>query len=181
MAWQKILWSSRLVPCGASPSADPSVRLSRTGLLARLIHLQLSVDTDINSRTGQRILFQHFDEPIPAVAFLLASSAQSIEKASAHSIAEPVQAVGIVSDSIVMEVTDKNLIHNCRLTPSALWTACFSAKLCGRQCSSAWNGHTLSCHCGRCVSDSATKCSNSSPSSTRQTIVRQRLLNYRLQ
>ena len=39
--------SSRLVPCGASPSSDPGVRLSRTGLLAKLIIQQLSVYTDI--------------------------------------------------------------------------------------------------------------------------------------
>ena len=38
--------ASRLAPYGASPSSDPGVQLSCTGLLAKLMHHTLYVYTD---------------------------------------------------------------------------------------------------------------------------------------
>lgn len=111
MKHREFLWSSRLTPCGASPSPDPGVRLFRTGLLARLIHLHLSVDTDVDFWTSKRVFLQHVVESIPTIALFLASSVQPEKQTSAHSITETAQALGIVSDSVVMEVTNKNLIH----------------------------------------------------------------------
>ena len=103
--------SSRLAPREASPSTEPDVRLFRIRLLAKLIVQQLSVDTDKNSWTCQRIFLEKVVKPVPIIASPLASSVKPVEQTSTHFVAEVVQAVKIVSNAVVMEITHQNLVQ----------------------------------------------------------------------
>ena len=88
------------------------MRLSLIRLFAGLIHLlQLSIDTDIDSRLYQRVDLQHLRESLPVIAQPLASPVKPLEQHSFYRKVKSIDAPAVVRDTVVVIITHQNPVQ----------------------------------------------------------------------